>query len=196
MRPTIPALIPVTTLIAVMAAGALSGCAASIPPVSVTRFHLDRAITPGTVMVVPASTTLEQSPYYAAVQREWARLGFATVTTAPRYTYSVEVIRDSQRVARQSPVTIGVGAGTGGGNFGLGVGTAIPIGSNTRMVVRTRLSVQLTDKTTNTVVWEGRAETLGNADSPAGQPGLAADKLASALFRDFPGESGRTITVP
>jgi hypothetical protein len=45
-------------------------------------------------------------------------------------------------------------------------------------------------------VWEGRAETQAPANAPAAQPGLAADKLASALFKDFPGESGRTITVP
>ena len=32
--------------------------------------------------------------------------------------------------------------------------------------------------------------------APAAQPSLAAAKLAEALFRGFPGESGRTITVP
>ena len=34
------------------------------------------------------------------------------------------------------------------------------------------------------------------AKAPAAQPSLAAAKLADALFKDFPGESGRTISVP
>jgi hypothetical protein len=46
------------------------------------------------------------------------------------------------------------------------------------------------------VVWEGRAQTEAPNTAPAAQPGLAADKLARALFQDFPGESGRTITIP
>ena len=46
------------------------------------------------------------------------------------------------------------------------------------------------------VVWEGRAQTEAPGNAPSAQPGLAADKLARALFQDFPGESGRTITVP
>ena len=49
---------------------------------------------------------------------------------------------------------------------------------------------------TGAVVWEGRAQTEAPGNAPAAQPGLAADKLARALFQDFPGESGRTITVP
>jgi hypothetical protein len=48
----------------------------------------------------------------------------------------------------------------------------------------------------NLVIWEGRATQSADAKSPAAQPGIAASKLAEALFTDFPGDSGKTVTVP
>ena len=42
---------------------------------------------------------------------------------------------------------------------------------------------------------EAVAATEARADSPMAQPAAAVEKLADALFRDFPGESGRTIRV-
>jgi hypothetical protein len=44
------------------------------------------------------------------------------------------------------------------------------------------------------VIWEGRAQTQGVGVENA-QPAQTAARLASALFKDFPGESGVTITV-
>jgi hypothetical protein len=46
------------------------------------------------------------------------------------------------------------------------------------------------------VIWEGTAVQAAKAGSPAAQPGIAASKLAEALFKDFPGVSGETIRVP
>jgi hypothetical protein len=45
-------------------------------------------------------------------------------------------------------------------------------------------------------VWEGRSETAVRSRAPAGQPGIAAARLARALFEGFPGQSGQTITIP
>ena len=86
--------------------------------------------------------------------------------------------------------------GGGGGGVGLGGGVSVPVGGGRAdEVVATELRVQLKRRSDNTVVWEGRAttETLGNA--PTTQPGATAQRLAGALFKGFPGESGITITV-
>jgi hypothetical protein len=44
-------------------------------------------------------------------------------------------------------------------------------------------------------VWEGRAVTETAGIGPSTQPAATADRLAKALFKGFPGESGITITV-
>jgi Domain of unknown function (DUF4136) len=177
---------------------ALGGCAASIPPVQVTRFHLGTEIARGPVAPVVLENSLERAAYDAAVARELARLGFAAGGADARYTFSSEVTRDTRAAApKRSPISIGVGGGTGGYGGGVGAGVSFGLGGNkSSEIILTRLSVQLRERGGKGVVWEGRAETEAPASAPASQPGLAADKLATALFKDFPGESGRTITVP
>lgn len=178
---------------------ALSGCAASIPPVQVTRFHLGGEIARAPVAPVALDNSLERAAYDAAVARELARLGFAAGGADARYTFATEISRETRAaVAKRSPVTIGVGGGTGGYGGGVGIGASFGLGGNkSSEIVVTRLSVQLRERGgKGGVVWEGRAETEAGSSAPASQPGLAADKLAAALFKDFPGESGRTISVP
>lgn len=187
---------------AIVTALALGGCAASIPPVQVTRFHLDGAITPGTIALSPA-IGLERQTYEAAVTRELNRLGFATADSpTARYIVAVDIQRDARdNGARRSPVSIGLGGGVGGGGYrgggvGVGGGISFPIGKRrSSETVFTRISVRITERVNGTTVWEGRADTQATSSAPASQPGLAADKLASALFRDFPGVSGRTVNV-
>ncbi len=177
---------------------ALGGCAASIPPVEVTRFHLGNDVARAPVSIVAAGNSLERSAYDAAVLRELVRLGFPAGDAAARYAVSTEVTRDSRTAAaRRSPVSIGIGGGTGGYGGGVGAGVSFGLGGNrSGETVVTRLSVQLRERGAGGVVWKGRAETQAPSNAPAAQPGLAADKLAAALFKDFPGESGRTISVP
>ena len=176
----------------------LGGCAASIPPVQVTRFHLGSDIVRAPVAPVIVETSLERAAYDAAVARELARLGFAAGAADARYTFSTEITRDTRAAApKRSPVSIGIGGGTGGYGGGVGAGVSFGIGGNkSNELVLTRLAVQLRERGGAGVVWEGRAETEAPMGAPAAQPGLAADKLAAALFKDFPGESGRTISVP
>ncbi len=177
---------------------ALGGCAASIPPVQVTRFHLGSEIARAPVAPVIIENSLERAAYDAAVARELARLGFAAGTAEARYTFSSEVARETRAAApKRSPISIGIGGGTGGYGGGVGAGVSFGLGGKkNNEIVATRLSVQLRERGGKGVVWEGRAETEAPSNAPASQPGLAADKLAKALFKDFPGESGRTISVP
>lgn len=176
----------------------LGGCAASIPPVQVTRFHLGNEIARAPVAPVIVESSLERAAYDAAVARELAALGFAAGGAEARYTFSSEVTRDVRAAApKRSPISIGVGGGTGGYGGGVGAGVSFGLGGNkSNEITATRLSVQLRERGGAGVVWEGRAETEAPTNAPASQPGLAADKLAKALFKDFPGESGRTISVP
>ena len=179
----------------------LSGCAASIPPVEVTRFHLGLPIERSTVAIesVPGADSLEAETYNNAVRGELSKLGYPDAALSSAfYVATVRVMRDTREaLAQKSPVSIGVGGGTGGyGGGGVGLGLGFSFGGKKRDIVATQLSVQIKRRVGGDVVWEGRAQTEAKDNAPAAQPGIAAGKLASALFKDFPGESGRTINVP
>ena len=184
--------------IALLSVMSLSACAATIPPAQVTRFHLNQPIAPASFAIEPGIMELEASAYRAAVSAELQRLGFKEGGDGTRYLVSVGYNRDEREAApRRSPVTIGIGGGTGGYGGGVGLGASFGIGGNkSRTDIVTRVTVRLTERAGATTLWEGRAETVAPMNTPAAQPGLAAQKLAAALFRGFPGESGRTITVP
>lgn len=182
-----------------MAALALGGCATRLPPVEVTRFHLGQPIPPGTVFVEPApgGDGLEQQSYARAVEAELARLGYpGSALESAGYVVTIAVARDTREgLARRSPVSIGVGGGTGGYGSGVGLGVALSLGGNRGAAIITQLEIKMKRRVDAAVVWEGRAELAARPKAPASQPGLAASKLAQALFSDFPGESGRTIAV-
>lgn len=172
----------------------LAGCVAAIPPVQVTRFHIAGAPAAGPVAVEAgdkmSGDSLEFRTYAAAVQRELVRQGYGTQGPAV-YRVTVQQTQSQRAVTAQSPVSIGLG-----GAVELGLRPDLGMGGSNRIWIHTRLAVQMKRAADGVVVWEGRAETEAQQNAPASQPGLAADKLARALFQGFPGESGRTITVP
>lgn len=175
----------------ILFAAALATGAHAAPPVQVTRFSASSDIAPGTVRPEAPEPSLEQRSYEDAVGRELARLGFGP-DDAPRYTYVVEVTREVRtRPARRSPFTIGIGGGTGGYGGGVGLGASFGVGGKrSGDVAVTRLFVQLRERDGGKAVWEGRAETESRPSDNA-----VVDRLAAAMFRGFPGESGKTITV-
>lgn len=174
-----------------LAALAMTASAHAAPPVQVTRFSAAPDVARGPARPESPSPSLEQRSYEDAVGRELARLGFGPDDT-PRYSYSVEVTRETRTSpVKRSPVTIGIGGGTGGYGGGVGLGASFGIGSKrSNETTTTRLFVQLREKNGGKVVWEGRAQGESRPSDNA-----VVDRLAAALFRDFPGESGRTITV-
>jgi hypothetical protein len=189
----------------------LSSCAAEMggggvaSDAQVTRFHLGQPIARGQIAVEAAdsaeASSLEFNEISASVERELGRLGW-TVEKGNARTEQVALIRIDQAArtgARRSGVSIGVGVGGGsygrGGGVGVGVGGTIPITGGSNQVVATQLSVRIQRRSDATVAWEGRAETEARGNSPLAARSAAADRLATALFRDFPGESGRTIRV-
>ena len=94
-----------------------------------------------------------------------------------------------------SSVGVGLGGSTGSYGSGLGLGIGIDLSGKPKDIVTTSLAVQIRKRADNSAIWEGRATTQAKDGSPAAQPGLAAAKLASALFSGYPGKSGETITV-
>ena len=186
------------------------GCAAEMgggsSAVSATRFHLGQEIARGPIAVEPADremgNSLEFERISASVERELARLGWQ-VDARRGDTEQVAVVSLEQGVRtgrRRSGLSIGVGVGGGSwgrsGGVGVGVGGTIPVGgARSDQIVGSRLSVRIQRRSDATVAWEGRAELEAGGGSALASPIEAADRLASALFRDFPGESGRTIRV-
>lgn len=194
-------------LAALLGVIALGGCATAIPPVEVTRFHAGEAVPQsGGILVEEAmgnrDVSMEFRSYAGAVSQELQRIGFTDEaglkTLAPsQYVALVSFSRTFHPTAAapRSPVSVGVGGSTGSYGSGVGVGIGINLSGKPKDMVTTQLSVQIRRRTDNVALWEGRAVTTAKEGTPAAQPGIAAAKLASALFKDYPGQSGETITV-
>jgi hypothetical protein len=185
----------------------LSGCmtdAGPTPP-SVTRFHLGQPIARSVIAIEPSDPADTSSPEFDAVadavSRELTRLGWTVDKHNARseQVAIVTVAQESRVAARRSGFSVGIGGGTGSygrhGGVGVGGGVTVPVGRSTDRLIATQLSVRIQRRSDATVAWEGRAEFEARAGTPDAARAGAANRLAAALFRDFPGESGRTIRV-
>jgi len=196
-----------------MLASLLAGCATALPPVEATRFHrIDSAALPAGRYAFAApdgadSPSLANRGYEIAVARQLDRLGLSSAASSMAagnadYRVSIQVTRDrapAGSAANGTGVSVGVGGATGGYRSGLGVGVGLDLTqllADRRDLVVTTLSVRINRRGDSLPLWEGRAQSVARVGSPAAQPELDADKLATALFRDFPGRSGETIRVP
>jgi len=194
------------TITAILASS-LTACMATTPPIEVTRFHTanTQQFVFGSVEVISAldeseGNGLEQGTYAAAVMRELQVAGFTdagNLSSASEYVVRLSIDRFNIEAggSRRSPVSVGVGGRTGSYGSGVGLGIGINLGGRPKDKIATELSVRIVRRSDNSVVWEGRSFVEAKEGSPAAQPGLAASKLAEALFRDFPGQSGETIRV-
>src|SRR4051812_23190497 len=167
-----------------------------------TRFHLGDPIARGPIAIeavtAAESSTPEFRTYADIVARHLTRLGWTVVSTVggSEQVAIVNVQQRSMADVRRPPVTIGIGGGTGGRARGGGGGGSFPVGGGARQLVGTLLEVRIKRRSDGTIFWEGRATTQARPAAPEAQPVPAVEKLAAALFQDFPGESGRTIRLP
>jgi hypothetical protein len=180
----------------------LSGCTTTATQVEVTRFHLEQPIARGDIRVMPAdpslNDSLETKQFAAVIEQEVAIANFrATDATDAGQILLFAVTRHVRAAgAPRSPVTIGIGGGTGGGGFGIGVGTSFPIGTpKARALVTYELNLRIRRLRDNVVLWEGRATTEAVMTTAAADPRTAIARMTRAIFTDFPGQSGKTITV-
>ena len=185
-------------------AATVSACATGPGPVEVTRFVAPERVGQlgqGRVFVSSDQDgeSLALSPYRRAVAAELIRLGYretARVQADQIADVRIEryVIENGQR---RSPVSVGVGGSAGSYGSGVGVGVGINLGAlgGSRERVGTQLAVTLRDASSGSVLWEGRADFDAGAKSPLAQADAAARTLAAALFDEFPGNNGETVTI-
>lgn len=193
-----------TRLLPLLVAASLSACVVPTGPVEVTRFN--RAgegvvYGSGTYSVEvagdsAAGTGLAASPYLAAVAREMQRVGYSEKMGASDLAVEVRVSTERFEPERRSPVSVGMGGSTGSYGSGVGLGVGINLGGGPKAQVQTTLDVRIVRRSDKLVIFEGKAVQAAKLGSPAAQPGIAAAKLAQALFQGFPGRSGETIRVP
>jgi hypothetical protein len=151
-------------------------------------------------MVGATGPSLEWDSYRTAVERQLQLQGLVAAENGARTPLKVRIGFDRadrrEGVGKRSPVSVGVGGSTGGYGSGVGLGIGINLGGGgSRWLEDLQLAVRIDDAATGQALWEGRAITTVSSKAPAAQPSLAAAKLADALFKGFPGESGRTISV-
>jgi len=181
-------------LLAMLAACAASGTRGT----EVTRFHLDKAITPQAINIEAAASgsadSLAFSSYSNIIAAKLKGIGFDPIpgdTAALKAV--VGVTRSIQPAApKRSAFSVGVGGGSYGRSGGVGAGVNMPVGgtkSDGEFV--TELQVSLVERESNTVAWEGSARRA----TESGSATAVVQQLATALFEDFPGESGKTVTV-
>lgn len=189
-----------------LAALTLSGCTSAFSgPVEVTRFVAENRspLGQGTITLEfpeEMSNRSARDAFAAAIADELSAIGYRVVldgTAPPQQIATVRTSREPIAEARsRGPVNVGVGAGTGtfGSGVGLGVGIDLGGGKSAPSAV-TELSVRISGLD-GASLWEGRATQAISIDSPYADVNASAAALSAALFRDFPGGNGDTVTIP
>lgn len=189
---------------ATLAALALSACVSTYTgPVEVTRFIAENpdGLGQGSVHVYfPEEIDNEQvkAAFAAAVENELRGIGY-TIVPQEGAGIQVAAVRTSRNPIEgagrrgRSPVSVGVGGGTGGVGVGAGLGITLGGGQSGPAVI-TELSVRLTNDQVETL-WEGRAQIPTSVNSPYADVDASARALASALFKNFPGGNGETVSI-
>ena len=191
-------------LLLLLAPSLLNACVVPTGPVEVTRFNRAAEGVPygtGNFVVALAGESasdgsLAGSPYLTAVAREMQRVGYRNQAGSSDVVAEIRFGATTIRPDRRSPVSAGVGGSSGSYGSGVGLGLGINLGGGSATQLQTTLAVRIIRRSDKLVIWEGTAVQSAKAGSPAAQPGIAASKLAEALFKDFPGVSGETIRVP
>ena len=148
----------------------------------VTTTHLGQQIARGPIAVEAFDQADANSPefgnYASSVAQQLTRLGW-TVVAAPARSEQVALV-DVQQGSRAS-LASRIGVPSGGAAAGASASLA------------TSLDVRIRRRSDGSVIWEGRAISDGPVNNPAAGRPATVQALAAALFRDFPGVSGRTI---
>jgi hypothetical protein len=185
-----------------LAAALLAGCTTTyVSPVEVTRFvgaapsQLGRG--PIAVETAPGEDagSWEHAAFQAAVGDRLTRLGYLVTGDMAQQVAEISVQRFVVQPGRRSPVSVGVGGETGTYGSGVGAGIGIDLSPRPGPAVDTLLRVVIHPSGGGDALWEGRAHFVATQNSAYADQRAAAQHLADALFRGFPGRSGETIEV-
>lgn len=189
------------------AALSLSACATTpyTGPVEVIRFVAPERAGLGQGMIAlsfpdEVNNEAARSAFTAAVSAELTRLGY-TLAAAPGPGVQTAVIRTTRTPITateqrgRGPVSVGAGGQTGSYGSGVGLGVGINLGGGSEgPAVSTELSVRI-NRPDGASLWEGRAQIETGVKSPYSAVDASARTLAAALFQDFPGGNGETVTI-
>ncbi len=185
---------------AVWVAALLGACATTAPQIEVTRFHLNPPTPPENINIAPGATinpdSLEFQSYLQSVEAALSALGFTVVAGSDADLVANIDIRSGMQTKPRtdSPVRVGVGAGSFGGNVGMSGGVSFPLGgSGGGEIYVAELKVEMVRRSAEAVVWEGTAKRESRS-APA-SPAANVQALADALFANFPGQSGTTVSA-
>ena len=181
---------------AILLALALAGCASTARDgprsggLEVARFHLGEPIARSQIAIEPFDKADANRPefpaYAAAVARQLTRLGW-TVVNGGGPTEQLALI-DLEQGSRESIADLTAA------RIGRSVSPTRGEGSSAN-ITASLLEVAIRRRSDGTVFWEGRAVAEARTGSPEAARTAVVERLAEALFRDFPGESGRTIRL-
>jgi hypothetical protein len=199
---------PRIRLLAPLAAAlALSACATTpfTGPVEVTRFVAANpsGLGQGPMIVYfpdEIANANAKAAFKTAIENELRVLGYTIVAQEGRgiQVATVRTTRTPIAAADQtprSPVSVGLGGQTGSYGSGLGLGVGINLGGGREgPAAMTELSVRI-NRDDGASMWEGRAQMATGIKSPYSPADASARVLAAALFKDFPGGNGETVTI-
>ncbi|MDT9600934.1 DUF4136 domain-containing protein [Sphingosinicella rhizophila] len=158
--------------------------------VDVARFHLGEPVARAQISIEPFDKADAGRPEYPAhanaVERQLTRLGWTVVRT-PGTSEQVALI-DVEQGSRDAIAALSAA------RIGRGMAAPMPSGDDGN-VIATLLEVAIRRRSDGTVFWEGRAVAEDIPGKPSADAAVMVEKLVEALFRDFPGESGRTIRI-
>ncbi|WP_324826533.1 DUF4136 domain-containing protein [Qipengyuania zhejiangensis] len=195
---------PFAPFIGIAAALTLSACATPSGPVEVTRFVAPERVGQlgrGTIFIESSpgagGSSLAMAPYKAAVAAQLVQLGYTETDRASAAQIAQVGVEHYilEAGGDRSPVSVGVGGSTGSYGSGLGVGIGINLGGGAKDRLGTELSVRISEAAGGASLWEGRADFSPPENSPLARGQASANTVASALFREFPGNNGETIEV-
>jgi hypothetical protein len=158
--------------------------------VDVARFHLGEPVARAQIAIEPFDKADANRPefpaYAAAVGRQLTRLGWTVVPTT-KGSEQIALI-DIEQGSREAVAALSAA------RIGRGLSATVPAGTSAN-VTASLLEVAIRRRSDGTVFWEGRAVDEARTGSAEAARTAVVERLATALFRDFPGESGRTIRV-
>jgi hypothetical protein len=178
----------------------LAGCSTSIES-NVTRFHQLPPPNGQSIEVIAMDPSLQQSIEFGAyadlIGAQLGQFGYKPAANGKsdfvaEISYNIENLNGAI-IENRSPVSVGIGMGGGsrrGTSVGMGISTSFGSNGNEEKYV-SRLHLNIVELSTTQRVYEGHVENITNNANLA----QTMPFLISALFENFPGESGSSNTV-